>query len=45
MCTGLKCQLEECEDSIEKLRDALEKKENEAEILRMQIEGVKLRRK
>ncbi len=38
MCTGLKCQLDECEDSIKELKQALEEKENEAEILRMQID-------
>lgn len=40
MCTGLKCQLEECEESIKALKEALEKKESEAEILRLQIDRI-----
>jgi hypothetical protein len=38
MSTGLECQLEECEDSINELKSELVRKENEAEILRLQIE-------
>ena len=38
MCTGLKSILEECEEEICKLKNALAKWENEAEILRLQID-------
>jgi hypothetical protein len=40
MSTGLECQLEECEDSIRELKTELERKENEAEILRLQIDRI-----
>ena len=38
MCTGWKCELEECEEVIKELKEALERKENEAKILRLQID-------
>ena len=38
MCSGLKCQLQECEDIIKELKASLDAKENEAEILRLQID-------
>ncbi len=44
MCSGLKCQLQECEEVIQKLKDALEKRENEAEILRVQIDRIEVRK-
>ena len=40
MCTGLKSILKECEEEICKLKNALNKRENEAEILRAQIDRI-----
>lgn len=41
MCSGFECQLEECEDSIKELKEALTQKEIEATILRLQIDRCK----
>ena len=40
MCSGLKCQLQECEEVIRDIKEALEKRENEAAILRWQIDRI-----
>lgn len=38
MCSGLKCQLQECEEYIQQLKEALKEKENEAEVLKLRID-------